>query len=102
VYLLFPDPWPKKRHHKRRLVQANFVELIRMKLKMAGYIHMATDWENYAEQMLEVMTNADGFINQAGYGKYSIRPESRPLTRFEIRGGTLGHPTWDLIFVKEN
>jgi len=101
VHLFFPDPWPKKRHHKRRLIQEPFVELIRTKLKIAGYIHLATDWENYAEQMLEVMTNSNEFINIAGQGRFTPRPESRPLTKFENRGEKLGHKVWDLIFVRK-
>lgn len=100
VYLFFPDPWHKKKHHKRRIVQPAFAQLLRHKLKPGGIFHMATDWENYAEHMLEVMTAAKGFQNSAGEGKYMQRPEYRPLTKFEQRGHRLGHGVWDLIFVK--
>lgn len=100
VYLFFPDPWHKKKHHKRRIVQPRFVRLLRRKLKTGGIFHMATDWENYAEQMLEIMTKAEGFENVAGEGEYIARPEYRPLTKFEQRGHRLGHEVWDLIFKK--
>lgn len=100
VYLFFPDPWHKKKHHKRRIVQPAFVQLLRRKLKPDGIFHMATDWENYAEHMLDVMTTAEGFANLAAEGNYSPRPEYRPLTKFEQRGQRLGHGVWDLIFKK--
>lgn len=100
VYLFFPDPWHKKKHHKRRIVQPAFVQLLRRKLKPDGIFHMATDWENYAQHMLEVMTQAEGFVNLAGTGNYSPRPDYRPLTKFEQRGQRLGHGVWDLIFKK--
>lgn len=100
VYLFFPDPWHKKKHHKRRIVQPRFVRLLRRKLKTGGIFHMATDWENYAEHMLEVMTKVEGFENVAGEGEYIARPEYRPLTKFEQRGHRLGHEVWDLIFKK--
>jgi len=100
VYLFFPDPWHKKKHHKRRIVQPTFVQLLRRKLKPGGIFHMATDWENYAEHMQEVMSAAEGFENLAGEGNYSARPEYRPLTKFEQRGHRLGHGVWDLVFKK--
>lgn len=100
VLLFFPDPWPKKRHHKRRIVQPAFVELIYKKLKIGGIFHLATDWQDYAEQMLAVMSEAKGFINNAGIGLYAERPAHRPLTKFEARGQKLGHGVWDLIFIK--
>lgn len=100
VYLFFPDPWHKKKHHKRRIVQPAFVQLLRRKLKPGGIFHMATDWGNYAEHMLEVMAAADGFENLAGEDNYIARPEYRPLTKFEQRGHRLGHGVWDLIFKK--
>jgi tRNA (guanine-N7-)-methyltransferase len=100
VQLFFPDPWPKKKHHKRRIVQAEFVQKIRTKLKDGGQFHMATDWENYAEHMLEIMQAAEGWQNQAADNGYIPRPEHRPLTKFEQRGQKLGHGVWDLIFVK--
>lgn len=100
VYLFFPDPWHKKKHHKRRIVQPDFVQLVRRKLKESGIFHMATDWEDYAEHMLEVMNTAEGFQNKAGSENYIARPEYRPLTKFEQRGHRLGHGVWDLIFIK--
>ncbi|WP_375057192.1 tRNA (guanosine(46)-N7)-methyltransferase TrmB [Zobellella sp. DQSA1] len=98
VQLFFPDPWHKKRHHKRRIVQPAFVEMVRSKLKIGGEFHMATDWENYAEHMLEVMKAAPGYANAAPTGDYMPRPDYRPLTKFEQRGHRLGHGVWDLIF----
>ncbi len=99
--LFFPDPWPKKRHHKRRLVQPGFVEELRSKLKPGGVFHLATDWENYAEQMLEVLNAAPGWRNLAGEGGFAPRPASRPVTRFEARGERLGHQVRDLLFSRE-
>lgn len=101
VLLFFPDPWPKTRHHKRRILQPAFVELIRQRLKPGGSFHMATDWQHYAEQMLEVMDAAPGFTNSAGHGHYSPKPEYRPQTKFERRGLRLGHGVWDLLYVRE-
>lgn len=98
VQLFFPDPWHKKRHHKRRIVQSEFVQAIRKKLKTGGVFHMATDWENYAEHMLEVMSVAEGFTNLSQTNNYVERPEHRPLTKFEQRGQRLGHGVWDLMF----
>ena len=98
VQLFFPDPWHKKRHHKRRIVQPEFVESIRHHLKIGGVFHMATDWENYAEHMLEVMNNAAGFANTSATNDYIPRPDTRPLTKFEQRGHRLGHGVWDLVF----
>lgn len=98
VQLFFPDPWHKKRHHKRRLVQPEFVERIRRKLRIGGLFHMATDWEPYAEHMMDVMAAAPGYENVAGPGQYSPRPDTRPVTKFEKRGERLGHGVWDLIF----
>ncbi len=98
VYLFFPDPWHKRKHHKRRIVQAEFVQLIRSKLKPDGIFHMATDWQHYAEQMMKVMSAAVGFENSAGEMAYTARPDYRPLTKFEQRGQRLGHGVWDIIF----
>ncbi|TRW47952.1 tRNA (guanosine(46)-N7)-methyltransferase TrmB [Aliidiomarina halalkaliphila] len=98
VQIFFPDPWHKKRHHKRRLIQPAFVALLRQKLKHGGVLHLATDWENYAEHMLEVMTPAPGFENQSEDNTYIPRPEERPLTKFEKRGHRLGHGVWDMKF----
>jgi len=98
VLLLFPDPWQKSRHHKRRIVQPEFAELIRRKLKPGGIFHMATDWEDYALWMMAVMSAAPGYENLAGAGNYSERPGYRILTKFEKRGQRLGHGIWDLLF----
>jgi tRNA (guanine-N7-)-methyltransferase len=98
LQLFFPDPWHKTKHTKRRLVQAEFVQSIRPKLKVGAIFHMATDWEPYAKQMMKVMEAAEGFRNVAGPGNYSERPEYRPLTKFEERGHKLGHGVWDLLF----
>ena len=100
VYLFFPDPWHKKKHHKRRILQPAFVQLLRNKLKPGGIFHMATDWEDYALHMMDVMSTAEGFENTAGPGQYMPRPEYRPLTKFEQRGQRLGHGVWDLVFKK--
>lgn len=100
VQVYFPDPWHKKRHHKRRLIQAEFVGLLRKKLAVGGVIHLATDWENYAEHMMQVMTEAPGFVNCQGEGQFAPRPDYRPVTKFERRGERLGHGVWDLLFEK--
>ena len=100
VQIYFPDPWHKKRHHKRRLVQPEFVQLLRRKLKPGGIIHLATDWENYAEHMMLVMSGAEGFRNTQGEQAFAPRPEYRPVTKFEKRGERLGHGVWDLLFEK--
>lgn len=100
VQLFFPDPWHKKKHHKRRIVKPEFVETIRAKLRVGGVFHMATDWENYAECMLEDMQSAEGFKNLSETNDYVPRPDSRPLTKFENRGQRLGHGVWDLQFEK--
>ncbi len=102
MQLFFPDPWHKKRHHKRRIVQPEFVESLRQKLKISGVFHMATDWENYAEHMLEVMTAAPGYENISETQDYVPRPDNRPLTKFEQRGHRLGHGVWDLMFKRSN
>jgi tRNA (guanine-N7-)-methyltransferase len=98
VQLFFPDPWHKARHNKRRIVQVPFAELVMRKLKLGGVFHMATDWEAYAEHMLEVMNSIDGYRNQSEQQNYVPRPETRPLTKFEQRGQRLGHGVWDLMF----
>ncbi|MBI5462778.1 MAG: tRNA (guanosine(46)-N7)-methyltransferase TrmB [Gammaproteobacteria bacterium] len=100
VLLFFPDPWPKTRHHKRRILQPAFVTLIHDRLKPGGVFHMATDWQHYAEQMLEVMEAAPGFSNSAGRGQYAPKPDYRPETKFERRGLRLGHGVWDLVYVR--
>lgn len=98
IQIFFADPWPKMRHHKRRLIQTHFVQLIEKKLKIGGILHLATDWMDYAYQMMEVLSQLSSFRNVAGNGAFSKRPETRPVTKFEQRGIKLGHQTWDLIF----
>lgn len=98
VYLFFPDPWPKKRHHKRRLVQPAFIERLRDKLQPGGTLHLATDEEDYARHMLAVLSQAPDFENLAGAGQFAVRSPVRPLTRFERRGQRLGHGIRDLVF----
>lgn len=99
VLIFFPDPWHKKRHHKRRLIQPEFVHLLASRLKPGGTIHCATDWENYAVQMLEVLSAEPALENTAM--DYAPRPTYRPLTKFENRGLKLGHGVWDLVFRKK-
>jgi tRNA (guanine-N7-)-methyltransferase len=99
--IYFPDPWPKKRHHKRRIVQPDFVAMAVAKLAAGGVFHLATDWENYAEQMMEVMQNQAGLQNQAAAGQFCEQPHWRAETKFERRGKRLGHDVWDLIFNKQ-
>lgn len=98
LQLYFPDPWHKKKHNKRRIVQPAFVQKIRQKLKPGGVFHLATDWQNYAEYMLEVMSHAEGFTNLSPSADYCERPAYRPITKFEKRGERLGHGVWDLLF----
>jgi tRNA (guanine-N7-)-methyltransferase len=98
IHIFFPDPWHKKRHHKRRLIQPDFVQLLQQKLEPGGHLHLATDWEHYAEQMLDVLSEAPGLVNAAGAGHYAPRPDTRPVTKFEKRGRRLGHGVWDLLF----
>jgi tRNA (guanine-N7-)-methyltransferase len=99
VLILFPDPWHKKRHHKRRLIQPPFVELLATKLHTGGVLRLATDWEDYALQMLEVLRGAQAwFVNLSPTGDWVPRPEERAPTRFEKRGARLGHGVWDLAF----
>jgi tRNA (guanine-N7-)-methyltransferase len=98
VQIFFPDPWHKKRHHKRRIIQPDFVDRLQRKLKLGGFLHLATDWQNYAEHMLEVMQQAQGWKNCSPTGDYIPRPDDRPLTKFENRGQKLGHGVWDLMF----
>ena len=100
VHIFFPDPWHKARHHKRRLIQPKFVALLVSRLKPGAYLHCATDWQNYAEQMLEVLS-ADPALENTADG-YAPRPEYRPVTKFERRGLRLGHGVWDLVFKRRN
>ncbi len=99
VHVFFPDPWHKARHNKRRLIQAPFVKLLTDKLAPGGYLHLATDWEDYAVQMLEVLSAETGLQNTAE--GYAPQPAYRPLTKFENRGLKLGHGVWDLVFTKK-
>jgi tRNA (guanine-N7-)-methyltransferase len=100
LHLFFPDPWHKKKHHKRRIVRPSFVDLLNKKLQVGGYFHAATDWQHYAESMLEVLTASEGLKNTSLTQDYCERPDYRPLTKFEQRGLRLGHGVWDLIFRK--
>jgi len=101
VQIFFPDPWHKKRHNKRRLIQPEFTELLVSRLTGGGILHLATDWEPYAEHMLEVLEANPRLANCAGAGAYSPRPEYRPLTKFEKRGQRLGHGVWDLLYQRQ-
>jgi tRNA (guanine-N7-)-methyltransferase len=101
VQLFFPDPWHKARHNKRRIVQVPFVELVASKLKLGGVFHMATDWQPYAEHMLEVMNSVPAYRNLSADNQYVPRPASRPVTKFEMRGQRLGHGVWDLMFERK-
>jgi len=98
VHLFFPDPWPKKRHHKRRLIQPPFVALLASRMKPGATVHTCTDWEEYAQQMLQVLS-ADRALENTASG-YAERPDTRPETKFERRGLDLGHRVWDLVFRK--
>jgi tRNA (guanine-N7-)-methyltransferase len=100
VHLFFPDPWHKRKHHKRRIVQASFVDLLALKLQSGGYFHAATDWEHYAKAMLEVLSVDRRLSNASPSNSYCETPSYRPLTKFERRGLRLGHGVWDLVFIK--
>jgi tRNA (guanine-N7-)-methyltransferase len=102
VHLWFPDPWHKKRHHKRRLLQADFVALLASRLAPGAYLHCATDWQPYAEQMLQVLDAEDALHNTAPETGYAPRPAWRPLTKFEQRGLKLGHGVWDLLYTRSD
>lgn len=100
ILVLFPDPWPKKRHHKRRLIQPAFVGLLAERLKPGGVVHLATDWSPYAEEMLGTLNAEPRLRNLAPQGGFVARPAERAATRFERRGERLGHPVWDLAFAR--
>jgi tRNA (guanine-N7-)-methyltransferase len=100
VRIYFPDPWHKKRHHKRRLLQPAFAELLARKLMPGGRLHLATDWQDYAEQMWDVLDATEGLQNHAGARGHVPRPQWRPQTHFESRGQRLGHGVWDLLYDK--
>jgi tRNA (guanine-N7-)-methyltransferase len=99
IHVFFPDPWPKKRHHKRRLLQPAFVQLLASRLQGGGYLHVATDWEDYAIQILQVLSGEPLLANTVD--GFAPRPDYRPLTKFELRGLKLGHGVWDLVFRKK-
>ncbi|MCC1496222.1 tRNA (guanosine(46)-N7)-methyltransferase TrmB [Alcanivorax sp. 1008] len=101
VQLYFPDPWHKKKHHKRRIVQSPWVQLVQRKLKPGGLLHMATDWQDYAGHMLVIMQAQTGWQNLAGDQNFAARPDWRPETKFERRGARLGHGVWDLLYQKQ-
>ena len=98
MLLFFPDPWPKKRHHKRRLLQTDFVKLVASRLVPGGHFHLATDWQDYAEHMLTVLEEEGAFVNLAGQGSFCTQGTDRPMTKFERRGRRLGHEVLDLRF----
>ena len=98
IQIFFPDPWPKKRHHKRRLIQAPFVALLADKIKPGGILHLATDWENYAEHMVCVLQGEERLVNSQESGAFAPRSTDRPPTKFERRGERLGHRVYDLIY----
>jgi len=100
IHLFFPDPWQKRRHHKRRIVRPGFVELLLQKLQTGGYFHAATDWQHYAKEMLITLSAGSGLTNCSPDHNFCPRPSYRPLTKFENRGLNLGHGVWDLIFKK--
>ena len=101
VQIFFPDPWPKLRHHKRRLIQTEFIDMLVRKIKPGGFIHCATDWQNYAEHLHAVLSAQPELCNQNADSGFSPRPDTRPLTKFEQRGTRLGHGVWDLIFIRQ-
>jgi len=98
--IYFPDPWHKKKHNKRRIVQPGFVAVLANKIQSSGILHLATDWQDYAEHMMEVMSASKDFTNQAAEYQFSPKPDYRPETKFERRGERLGHGVWDLVFQK--
>jgi tRNA (guanine-N7-)-methyltransferase len=102
LQLYFPDPWPKKKHHKRRIVQPGFLDLAHRKMEAGGVLHLATDWADYAGHMLDVLDQVQGWTNRAGAGQCARRPEWRPATRFETRGEHKGHEVHDIILEKTN
>lgn len=98
AHIFFPDPWPKKRHHKRRLIQAPLIALLASRLSDGAYLHVATDWEDYAMQIRDVLSAEPSLQNSVA--EFAPRPDTRPQTKFEMRGLKLGHPIWDLLFRK--
>lgn len=102
INIFFPDPWPKKRHHKRRLIQPNFMSLAVQKLKIGGRLRLATDWEDYAIQMMSILSSFNSLKNLAGISKFLTSRNYRSVTKFEERGRRLGHKIWDLDFIKQD
>ncbi|OGV25794.1 MAG: tRNA (guanosine(46)-N7)-methyltransferase TrmB [Legionellales bacterium RIFCSPHIGHO2_12_FULL_37_14] len=102
IQIFFPDPWPKKRHIKRRLIEPKFINLLVQKLLLNGCLHIATDWEPYAEHCLKYLQQNPNLINTSLHNTYVARPDNRPLTKFELRGTNLGHQVFDLMFVKND
>ncbi len=100
IQIFFPDPWPKARHHKRRLIQLSFIQSLLPLLKPQGILHLATDWQPYAEHMLTVLNQTAALCNMSPDNSFCPRPSERPLTKYEARGERLGHGVWDLLFVK--
>lgn len=101
IQIFFPDPWPKRKHHKRRLIQVPFINLLKNKLKKSGTIHIATDWEHYAHEMMETLSSVNGLCNLAGEQQFSNRSTQRPIiTKFEQRGKSAGRQIWELQFAK--
>ena len=101
VLVLFPDPWPKKRHHKRRLLNAGFLQMISDKLKPAGTLHIATDWAEYADEILIAIESAPGLVNATGAGQFAVKPNWRPTTKYERRGLKLGHHVFDIAAIRK-
>lgn len=99
-HIFFPDPWPKKRHHKRRIVQTKFIQLLTQKLTTNGYIHLATDWQEYAQWMMDILSQNGELKNSVTNEHFAQTQNLRPITKFEQRGINLGHGIWDLIFIK--
>ena len=100
VHLFFPDPWQKRKHHKRRIVRPSFVKLLNQKLRTGGYFHTASDWEHYAKDMLSILNADRSLINTSPTNDFCATPDNRPTTKFEKRGLRLGHKVWDIIFKK--
>ncbi len=100
IHLFFPDPWPKKKHHKRRLLQSGFIDQVVAKLKPGGLFHFATDWQDYAIEALDKLERHPALVNQAGPGNYLPAPIDRPETKFERRGKRLGHGVWDIVMIR--
>ncbi len=101
VQIYFPDPWCKRKHHKRRLIQPDFINLLLPKIELGGHLHLATDWHDYAQQMLDVLSANEGLENCASTGTFIERPPYRHVTKFENRGHQLGHDVWDLLFCRK-